>query len=440
VFAPLLRGGNRPLPLAVLEFLGVGILILAASAPLRPILEGLPASLRWGMALLVVVPLVQLLPVPMAWWAMMPGHVPFTQALDSVDDESGWRSITVHAAATQYSWLVMVPCAAIFVAVRQLDRTRVRKLAMVFVAIAALEAIVGVVQAGSAPGSAIMFGNPYGGAGATGTYVNKNHFVSLIAMALPMLIALWAIEMLPAVTRHGEVLREHPRNADMKFAMRAAFSVLTVALLLALLLSRSRAGIAAGLLVFALAIVALVWRAATVQVKVVLSMVVAMALFMGAYIGLTPVLERFAPDAFSMEYRSRMELAGSTLAAALDFMPFGSGLGTFADVFRRYQGARIVGFADHAHNDYAQLILELGVAGIAIIVLLGLAYALRWRTVLSERSSSRRLRFMQAAAGLGMLAMLLHGLFDFNFHIPANAIYFSFLAGIFFFTPSSDRA
>jgi hypothetical protein len=47
---------------------------------------------------------------------------------------------------------------------------------------------------------------------------------------------------------------------------------------------------------------------------------------------------------------------------------------------------------------------------------------------------------MRAGAGLGMLAMLLHGLFDFNFHIPANAIYFSFLAGIFFFTPSSDRA
>jgi hypothetical protein len=59
--------------------------------------------------------------------------------------------------------------------------------------------------------------------------------------------------------------------------------------------------------------------------------------------------------------------------------------------------------------------------------------------VLRDRSS-RRLRFMQAAAGLGMLAMLLHGLFDFNFHIPANAIYFSFLAGIFFFIPSSDRA
>jgi hypothetical protein len=43
-------------------------------------------------------------------------------------------------------------------------------------------------------------------------------------------------------------------------------------------------------------------------------------------------------------------------------------------------------------------------------------------------------------AGLGTLALILHGAFDFNFHIPANAIYFSFLAGVFFFTPHADRA
>jgi O-antigen ligase len=215
--------------------------------------------------------------------------------------------------------------------------------------------------------------------------------------------------------------------------------MLAIVLLIALLLSRSRAGIAAGLVAFALAILALVWRGATVQVKVALALVAAGAVVMGGFIGLTPALERFAPDAFSMEYRSRMELAGATLKAAFDFLPFGSGLGTFADLFRRYQGGRITGFADHAHNDYAELILELGVAGLAIIVLLGAAYALRWRSVWRERGSRRR-RLLQIAAGLGMLAMILHGLFDFNFHIPANAIFFSLLAGIFFFTPSEDRA
>ena len=61
------------------------------------------------------------------------------------------------------------------------------------------------------------------------------------------------------------------------------------------------------------------------------------------------------------------------------------------------------------------------------------------RTLLRSHLS-RSLGYPQVGAGLGMLAMAAHGLFDFNFHIPANALYFSFLAGVFFFTPPEDRA
>ena len=439
VFAPLIRGGNRPVALAILECAGIAILAIALWTPARRPGQGVPAMLYWGAALLVLAPLAQLAPVPMAWWALLPGHEPFTQALEVAGEAHGWRGATLHAAATQYAWLVVIPCVAIFLAVRRSSRARLRSLVVIFVAMAAAEAVIGILQAGSAPSSPINFGNPYSGGGASGTYINKNHFSALIAMALPMLLALWAIEMLPAVTPRGEVLREHPRNADMKFALRALFSSLLVVLLLALLLTRSRAGIASGLLVFALAIVALVWKPASAQVKVMLGLTAAAALTAAGYVGLTPVLERFAPDSVSMDYANRMELAMATGRAALDFLPFGSGLGTFADVFRRYQGGKVVGLADHAHNDYAELILELGVAGIAVIALLGAAYLMRWRAVLRDRSS-RRLRFLQVAAGLGMLAMIVHGAFDFNFHIPANAIFFCLLAGVFFFTPAEDRA
>jgi O-antigen ligase len=297
-----------------------------------------------------------------------------------------------------------------------------------------------VLQAGSTPGSAIYLGNPYGSGAATGTYINKNHFAGLMAMALPMLLALWVGEMLPVVTHHGEVIREHPRNVDVKFAIRGLFSALTIILLIALLLSRSRAGISAGMLAFAIGLVTLAWRAATMQAKLVLAVVASAALLLAGSVGLTPaVLDRFAPDEIAQQAGGRWALTSYSLDAAAGFMPLGSGLGTFADVFRRYQGFAIVGFADHAHDDYAELLVELGVAGAAVMVLLAVGYAMRWRSVLRNRSS-RRTRLLQIAAGLGMLALLIHGLFDFNFHIPANAIYFSFLAGIFFFIPSSDRA
>ena len=78
-------------------------------------------------------------------------------------------------------------------------------------------------------------------------------------------------------------------------------------------------------------------------------------------------------------------------------------------------------------------------AGLAAIALLAVGYVAAWRR-LARRRLGRSLGYFQVAAGLGVLAMILHGIFDFNFHIPANALYFSFLAGIFFLTPAEDRA
>jgi O-antigen ligase len=46
--------------------------------------------------------------------------------------------------------------------------------------------------------------------------------------------------------------------------------------------------------------------------------------------------------------------------------------------------------------------------------------------------------FIQIGAGMGVFLLLLHTLVDFNLHIPANAIFFAFLLGIFFH-PLKDR-
>jgi hypothetical protein len=39
------------------------------------------------------------------------------------------------------------------------------------------------------------------------------------------------------------------------------------------------------------------------------------------------------------------------------------------------------------------------------------------------------------AAGIGLLLLLIHELFDYNLHTPANMVVFALLAGIFFSAP-----
>lgn len=435
VFAPLVRGGNRPMPLLVLELAALVALTACAwhwlgGAP-RP---RVPASLRWGIGILLVLPLLQLVPLPASWWAQLPGHAAYQQAL-AVAGEHGARAASIHPRATEYAWLAMLPCLAVFFLALSRPRAQVQRLAMVFVGVALAEAVLGILQLGSGSGSPLYFGNKFAGGAATGTYVNKNHFSALMAMALPMATALWALATLPP----GQQLRSHPRHADRRLAIRIAYSTGLMLLLLGLFFSASRAGIGTGLLVFALATLALVWRPGSLAARVALATVAVGALVFAAYIGLTPVLERFAPERLSFGYDNRLALAATAVRAGLDFLPFGSGLGTFSDVFRRYQVEGLVGFIDHAHNDYAEVFLELGVAGIAAVALLGIAYLGRWVELLRRRSP-RSVAHLQVAAGLGMLAMILHGVVDFNFHIPANALYFAFLAGIFFLTPDEGRA
>jgi O-antigen ligase len=315
----------------------------------------------------------------------------------------------------------------------------VRRLVTLFACVAVCEATLGVMQLGAPPGSLLHLGNPYGGGSATGTYVNKNHFAALMAMALPMLMALWAAEILPPVSATGEVLRDHPRNRDLKLARRILLSIFVMMVAVALLFTRSRAGVGTGFAVLALASLALVWNAGSVHARVILGIVAVCALALGAYIGLTPVLERFSAEQLALSYEGRMRIASGTLQGALEFLPLGSGLGTFADVFPRFQLDSFAGFIDHAHNDYAEAFLELGVAAVAAIAFLATACAMRWRALLRAHLS-RSLGYLQVGAGLAMLAVAVHGFFDFNFHIPANALYFSFLAGVFFFTPAEDRA
>ena len=111
--------------------------------------------------------------------------------------------------------------------------------------------------------------------------------------------------------------------------------------------------------------------------------------------------------------------------------PWAAGSAPSREVYPRFQPADIGAFVNHAHNDYLEWLFEGGLLAGALVLAALALYVQRWPKVWrAERWS--RLRFLQVAAGISLLLLGLHGLIDFNLHIPANAIYFAFLAGFFF--------
>ena len=85
---------------------------------------------------------------------------------------------------------------------------------------------------------------------------------------------------------------------------------------------------------------------------------------------------------------------------------------------------------DRAHNDYLNTLADWGIVGVALVtsawVLLGAGVVRTWKFVsggqsdLGGRSSNKFALVL--GASLGLIAILIHSVVDFNMHIPANAI------------------
>jgi O-antigen ligase len=84
-----------------------------------------------------------------------------------------------------------------------------------------------------------------------------------------------------------------------------------------------------------------------------------------------------------------------------------------------------------AHNDYLNALAEWGVVGTGLVaaawVLLGLGVLKTWPSVrgkpkgLGDEKNSNKFALVLGAT-LGLAAILVHSVVDFNMHIPANAI------------------
>jgi hypothetical protein len=87
--------------------------------------------------------------------------------------------------------------------------------------------------------------------------------------------------------------------------------------------------------------------------------------------------------------------------------------------------------ADHAHNEYLQILIEMGLVGLGV-TLSAFFLFLREGFQRLRRQNDLAVRMRRLCAFFGLLAILLHGLVDFPFHIVPIATVFLFCAALFF--------
>lgn len=439
IFAPLFRSGQPPLALLVLQLLAVALLLLVLWRPRAGLVSPGEAL---ALALLLVLPLLYLFPVPEALSTWLPGRAPYAEARSLLGDGSGGglAPVSLVPRETEAALLFLLIPIGVFLGTRALTPRHAMALVAVLLSMAAFQALLGLLQFGSGKGSPELLGISLAEVRvALGTYTNQNHLAGLLNMVLPMALGL----MIFFIGRRGRDDRVGWRVgvafvASLRGHKALMYGAIALLLLLGVIFTRSRAGIALAMLGVLVATVAFARRIGGSNVYGATGTVVALALGVGIAIGLVPVLDRFSVEGAIAD--ARWPIFSATLAGIGTFLPLGSGPGNYPEVFPAFQPGELGRwFINRAHNDYLEWLFEGGLLAGALIVLFAVLYLRQWARVWPGEAWSRS-RFVQVGAGIGLLLLALHSLVDYNLHIAANVVYFAFLAGLFFADPAQEPA
>lgn len=255
--------------------------------------------------------------------------------------------------------------------------------------------------------------NRYGG-WIYGPYVNHAHYAGLMEMLVPFPIIF--------------ALTSWAGRSGRAFSLFAAI-VMSSTIFLSLSLG--------GMIAFSaqLAVLALVLlrgtRSAYREIPILILLCIALILWL-AWLrpaGLVDRLARLLNPITDAGVTGRVAIVKDSLKMLRARPLFGWGLGTFPVVYPAYRSFFTNSWVNEAHNDFVQTLVETGAAGFtfaaAFLILLcheGIHNLKHWR---SDMQSS-----MVLAAFLGCIGILVHGLFDFNLQIPANAAFFFALSAL----------
>ena len=373
---------------------------------------GTDRAILWAAFLIPVYVALQLLPLPVAGLRLLsPARAALTDALAAVGSPVRFAPTTIQPFATAVQLSRVCAYVLVFLLAREAVRRSASRWtpALPLLIVGGLEAVWGLLQIAA------------GADHASGSYTNRDHFVGLLEMMLPLAL-ICALALLP----HTRRARRHPGAG---WLVPCAAGLVAAAAYLAAGFSLGRMGfISIHISLFmmgALAVFARVngWR----RWSLVIGLAFAVAL---AFVWLSPteLITRFG-GLVSGDAAGRWSIWKNTLRVIAAYPLVGSGLGTYFPVLLKYQTSGLnVGWVN-AHNDYLQFLAELGVVGlVAPTVLLGLVLARAARTTLSDRDRDSRL-FSLACLG-AFAAICAHSFTDFNLYVPANAMVFSWIVGM----------
>ena len=286
--------------------------------------------------------------------------------------------------------------------------SQAKKLTFIFIVYGSALAALALLQGVSSNGKLFWIRQPRLGGWIYGPYVNHNHYAGLMELLVPI----------PLVFSLSSMASSRERGiAGIAAAVMAG----------TIFLSGSRGGM------LAMVVELLILGTLLIRQKKGLRIAIGVGTFLLVlgtlltWLGGKELTQRVST--ISSETRSEIS-GGMRLSIDHDSLHMfrirpilGWGLGTFPVVYPQFRSFYTNFFVNEAHNDYLQLLTEMGLLGFATMI---------WFLVLVYRTALRKIAKWTSDVGsavtlacmLGLTGILIHSFIDFNLQIPANAAIF----------------
>lgn len=392
-------------------------------SPVRPLLRR-SLFLCLGLALWVG---LQVLPLPL--W--LPVHPVWRDLSVTLGTEHGYLS--VNPSATWHALPTLILPLMVFVTSITITQSDALAFSLwhKLTYVGLLVVVVSVVRQMFFPDSLVFSGQALRIGQFSGVFINRNVAASAFGLASFALLGSLTIHLAQDRSLRK---KKYKRRQSQNF-WTYVFLVSSLFLIaICLILTRSRAGSLGGLLLLLPCFTLILrhglrkkrphwqpWRWLLGSIFIALSTLV---IFLSVY-G-EPVLSRVNNTNDSLRWCTW----GATIEAINDNLVFGTGFGTFRDIFPMYRdatcdSAHIIWL--RAHNSFLELYLGLGLPALILVGVVGLSFAQIISTGIGTRQRLKGIPITMAGAVIFVAA---HSLVDFPLQIPGIALYFAALMGV----------
>lgn len=359
----LFGGSSQPENLSLLVIRPIAVVYIVVTLVL-PVTRDW-TGLRWPLALLSAFAatfVLQLIPFPPALWTALPGHARFLEATAALNMPPPWRPISVSPELTFNSLLDLLIPLAILTGMATIPAERRVTLVPVLLAAMLASAVLGIAQWAGSAGSSLYFYRYTSRDLPVGFFANRNHQALFLAMSFPLL-RVWA---------------DLPGRLVLNPAVRGVMAIAAALFILPVLLaSGSRSGLVLAALGGLTAFFITPWPTGRTTASSQLWRMGPIALGGGGLIVIVSAVIFFG-RALSVSRITQIDQIQSDLRVRYlpiimdmtrDFMPFGTGYGTFDAMFRIYEPFWALNpkYFNHAHNDILELAMTGGAPAIAVL-------------------------------------------------------------------------